>query len=138
MITSLISTIETKLKNLYPTYNIYKEDVQQEAPAFFIGIKSSTIDQELSNRKRLEANFDLVCTLSDTNKNEQYWGIAMSLSEALEDLEVGGNKYKTFNVKSEIIEGALHYQFTIKTLLFKTPQSTPKMQDIQSNSKLKE
>ena len=138
MINQYISSIETKLKNLYPTYNIYKEETLQEAPAFFIGVKSSTFKKELSNRRQLEVIFDLTCKLDDTNKNEQYWDIAMLLNEALEYLEIDGEKHKVLNVKSQIIEGVLHYEFTVKTLLFKAITPATRIQDIQSNSKLKE
>lgn len=62
----------------------------------------------------------------------------MVLNEALEFLEVDGKKYKVLNAKSQIIEGILHYEFTIKTLLFKTSPPAETIQDIQNNSKLKE
>lgn len=138
MINSLISSIKTKLTNLYPTYNIYKEDTTQVAPAFFIGVKSSNFIKEFSNRNQLEIVFDLQCKINNANKNEQYWNIVMSLSEALEYLEVDGKKYKALQIKSEIIEGVLHYEFSIKTLLFKQTESVPNMKNIKSNSNLKE
>lgn len=135
MINKVKSTLENKLKILYPTYNIYLEDKQLAEiikPALRIKVENKTTFNQ-REKSNIKIKLNIVCYLEEDNKNEIYWDISDKLDEELELIELDGTLIRTREIISEIIEGQLHYKFDIGLNVVKETQESNHISSIQKD-----
>lgn len=124
----------------FPNAVIYKEQVSQiERPAFYIGEIKVSQDKSIGNRYLRQHGmvvryFPLEDGLTDY---ESLSHIADKLYAFLEYLEYDGWRGRGYNMSHRIEDNVLQFFVTIQ-LALKRPDNNPKMENIATETKLKE
>ena len=127
--------IAQKLKELYPNYQVYTDNVLQnfKTPAFFIFVIEQKYNKRLDNKYNGRIGFD-VAYFSDKGKNE----IKSDCLEVQETLlrefdEVG--EFRILNKNARITDHVLHITFDIRFSEVKLSEFIP-MQKQTTNTNI--
>lgn len=138
IITSIKDSIVSKLKSLYPSYDVYDEMMMQglEEPCFFVKIlPEGKVSKEVGNRYKVDLSFDIHYFLDENtdNLNEQYHSMAEVLYEALEVFpDLSGGYLRGLNKRHEIQDGVLHFFVDISQFA-KVEVENVLMQEVNEN-----
>ncbi len=135
MINDIKQVIVNKLKEIYPDYTIYDEDVPQgfKTPSFFITLIEQDYSKRLNTKYKSLLSFDLAYFSNKDNteiKNDCY-SKQVELLRAL-DL-VGG--YRIQDKVTAMVENVLHITFNVNysEMLTETENMMQEIEDINTN-----
>ena len=134
------SMISNAIGEAFPDATIYKEQASQiERPAFYIGEIKISQAKAMGNRYYREHQivvryFPLEDGLTDY---EALSAVADKLYACLEYLEYDGWRGRGYNMNHRIEDNMLQFYLTVQ-LALKRPTNDPKMEHIQTDTKLKE
>lgn len=111
--------IMTMLSSKYPEVNIYGEEIQQSAerPAFFMQItpQEGTNLNQAFLQKAVAVDIQYYPAEDAAQKKRSLWDVADDLEEIFDlSLAVGDRSFLINGTEPEIIDGVLHYQFSLK------------------------
>lgn len=112
MISDIKQAIVNKLKELYPGYTVYDEDVPQNfrKPSFLITVIEQDYSKRLNNRYRSSLSFD-IAYFSD-KKTEIKGDCLLVQLNLLRSFDLIGT-YRVKNKKANITDNVLHFTFDI-------------------------
>ncbi|WP_341465521.1 phage tail terminator family protein [Clostridium uliginosum] len=110
----------------FPNVTVYDEEIKQgfKKPYFFVKILTSNQIKELNRRYKRNVYFDISYFSDKESINLDYFNMADSLYKTLEYVEVDSKKYRTLNMKHEIVDEVLHFMFQLKFNLLKKIEQT--------------
>nr|WP_175559950.1 hypothetical protein [Clostridium uliginosum] len=122
----LIIEIRKILGREFPNVTVYDEEIKQgfKKPYFFVKILTSNQIKELNRRYKRNVYFDISYFSDKESINLDYFNMADSLYKTLEYVEVDSKKYRTLNMKHEIVDEVLHFMFQLKFNLLKKIEQT--------------
>lgn len=134
MTNNFTKSISKKLKELYPSYKIYVDKIEQGfiEPCFFIKIVSNNLDKNLNRKRNKEISYDVMCFMDKEDEaiNFDYQDIVDNLQENLELIELENNFFRTKNKESDIVDDILHFKFKLTYSLY-LQESFEKIQDVK-------
>lgn len=109
----IVTGISQKLDSEFgETYTIYSEGIKQdlEEPCFFIDVLASNQEKQMRRAYKKTIDFDIhYFSDKEDNINSDCLEIADKLYQALEYIEVYGQKYRALKMKHEVVDNVLHF-----------------------------
>lgn len=136
---SIRSGVILALSNLFPTMDIYGEEIKQgfEAPCFFVKLLTHAQDQELNRRYKRFYSFDIHFFPAGNDYNREAHEMAEKLYEALKWVGIDGARYKGTGMNHEIVDGTLHFFVDFNFHVMAAKQSDSKMKTLDQEGYLK-
>ena len=132
-----INAVADKLKSLYPTYDIYIDEVLQtdnmtEVKDYFYIDHINTIPfDSLMGRMRIRHFLD-ISYIQEKNKNLDYFGWVDKMSKEFKELEVNGVVVFVEDVVFEKVDKIGHCTFNISYFI-RSFEEYEKMQEMEAN-----
>ncbi|WP_410769583.1 DUF6838 family protein [Fontibacillus sp. BL9] len=138
-INNIRSGVILALSNLFPTMDIYGEEIKQgfEAPCFFVKLLTHAQDQELNRRYRRSYSFDIHFFPENEDYNGKAHEMAEKLYDALRRVNIGGAWYKGTGMNHEIIDAVLHFYMDLNFHVLAAKEVEPKMKTLEQEGLLK-
>jgi hypothetical protein len=125
------------LDALYPSINIYGEEVKQglEEPRFFVKVLTAGQNREVNRRYKRMHSFD-VHYFSQANEDKH--GVAENLYAGLEYIQAAGMPFRGTAMRYEIIDRVLHFfvDYNFHVMRQKDPET--KMQTLKQEANFKD
>lgn len=115
-VNEFINAIADKLKNLYPDYDVYVDEIKQEQELsnyFFIYVIDISQTNKLSTRCQRVYNFDIFY-FQPENENINFFDWTEKMMIEFKCLEVGNDLYHVTNTAFTKVDDVGHFTFTIK------------------------
>lgn len=135
MVQTVKSAIASKLKELYPTYNIYDEDVPQKfkTPSFMLSLINQDYTKRLDVKYSGLLSFDLAY-FSDENVAETKGDCIAKQQAILRAFDLVGT-FRVLNKQANITDNVLHITFDVRYSEVKDIEEI-KMQKQETNTNL--
>lgn len=124
-INDFVNAIADKLKELYPDYDVYADEIKQEqilSNYFFIQVIDITKNQELGTRCQRIYNFDIFY-FQPENENINFFNWTETMMFEFKYLKVGDDLYRITDIEFTKDDEVGHFTFEVK---FYTIEIEPK------------
>lgn len=124
-VNDFVNAIADKLKELYPDYDVYADEIKQEqilSNYFFIHVVDITKKQELGTRCQRIYNFDIFY-FQPENENINFFNWTETMMFEFKYLKVGENLHHVTNIEFTKDDEVGHFTFEVK---FYTIEIEPK------------
>ena len=141
MIDKIIQGAAVRLKDLYPTAEIYQQDVRQGLvpPAFFINVLNASVSPLSNHRYFMECNLDILYFPIDEGDNALMQQVGMDLMDELEFITLpDAAVLHGTGMSMEIVDNVLHFMVSYNQPLLKTKGEITDMKTQETEIILKE
>lgn len=124
-VNDFVNAIADKLKELYPDYDVYTDEIKQEqilSNYFFIQVIDITKNQELGTRCQRIYNFDIFY-FQPENENINFFNWTETMMFEFKYLKVGDDLYRITDIEFTKDDEVGHFTFEVK---FYTIEIEPK------------
>lgn len=115
-VNDFVNAIADKLKELYPDYDVYADEIKQEqilSNYFFIHVVDITKKQELGTRCQRVYNFDIFY-FQPENENINFFNWTETMILEFKYLKVGEDLYHITNIEFTKDDDVGHFTFEVK------------------------
>jgi len=138
---TLLDGVVRSLAERFPEVPVYREKSEQEAegPCFYVEMIKASQEQELNRRYRRSSSFQVQFVTGQTSQSPDMSVLDMAeqLYELFRELEIDGAKYMGAQMKHEVRDGVLYFDFSFHFLVWLPPGDEPKMQTLKEEEFLK-
>ena len=141
MINKIVQGISVKLNALYPSAEIYQQDVRQGLvpPAFFINVLNASVSPLSNHRYFMEGNLDILYFPEDAGDNALMQQVGMDLMDELEFITLlDTTVLHGTSMSMEIVDNVLHFMVSYNQPLLKTKGEITEMETQETEINLKE
>lgn len=134
-ISSMGEAVTAVLNQNFPTIQVYGEEVAEgfPKPSFFVKLSGVTQDREVGNRYKRDYTFDIHFFGSTY---AEFYQTAEQLYACLETLEIGESSCRGNGLKSEIVEGVLHFTVVYSFHMMRAKPAEPVMQNLRQEGSI--
>lgn len=138
-VNSIRSGLILALSELFPTMDIYGEEIPEdfEAPCFFVKLLTMSQDQELNRRYNRSYSFDVQFFPKGHNYNNEAHEMAENLYDALRSITIDGAIYTGTSMNHEIVDRVLHFFVDFNFLVWTEKAPGIKMRTLDQEEMLK-
>lgn len=138
-INSIRDGVILALSNLFPTIDIYGEEIKQgfEAPCFFVKLLTVAQDKEIDRRYKRSYAFDIHFFPAGHDYNREALEMAETLYDKLRSVVINGSRYRGTSMNHEIVDGTLHFFIDFNFHVYEPKESIPKMKTLDQEGYLK-
>lgn len=140
MVNKIVAGIANKLYSVYPSSEIYQNDISQglTPPAFFINVVSSSVRPLSNSRHYMECILDVMYFPEEEGDNAAMHQIGGDLLDHMEMIELAdGTMLRGTGKSFSITDSVLHFLVSYNQTLTKERGSDPKMATQTTNISVK-
>lgn len=138
---TLLDGVMRSLAERFPEVPVHREKSEQKAegPYFYVEMLKASQEQELNRRYHRACSFQVqfVSGATPQSPNMSVHDIAEHLYELFRELDIDGARYMGSQMKHEVRDGVLHFDFGFHFLVWLPPGDEPKMQTLKEEESLK-
>lgn len=130
MVNKIVQGVAIKLKSLYPSAEIYQQDVRQglTPPAFFVNVLNASVSPLANWRYFMDCNLDILYFPVDETDNATLQQVGMDLMDGMETITlVDTTVLRGTGMSIEIVDNVLHFLVSYNQPLLKSQASTQNM-----------
>jgi hypothetical protein len=134
-ISSMGEAVIAALNQNFPAIAVYGEEVSEgfPKPSFFVKLSSVTQDREVGNRYKRDYTFDIQYFGSTY---AEFYQTAEQLYACLETLSDGESSCRGTVLKTEIVDGVLHFSVVYSLHMMRTKPAEPVMQNLSQEGSI--
>ncbi|AZS14219.1 phage tail terminator family protein [Paenibacillus lutimineralis] len=138
---TLLAGVMRSLAERFPEIPVHREKSEQKAegPCFYVEMLKASQKQELNRRYHRACSFQVqfVSEATPQSPNMSVHGMAEQLYELFRDIDIVGARYMGTQMKHEVRDGVLHFDFGFHFLVWLPPGDELKMQTLKEEESLK-